>query len=234
MPEIIPDTTAVRIKNTWDRPFVQHYANQKYVVPVGGEAIVPYPGICYWFGDPRSIDFEGGKAEEQFRTLEMKRLSVLYGIYDSPFWDPDGIHEGKAPIVYLDDERKEQFGTVKLVDGRHPYLPRIEVWTLLDPEQLFTVIDDPSGERIAPKRAADPEVASLKAMLVQQQQATATLLAQLAERDPNAAAELGQPASPVDLDQITDSLDSDPAVADTGATEDKPTRGRKPRAAATA
>jgi hypothetical protein len=43
MAEVIPEQTIVRVKNLDDRkPFVDDYANQRYVIEPGAETIVPY------------------------------------------------------------------------------------------------------------------------------------------------------------------------------------------------
>lgn len=230
---VINEQTAVRVKNTGTVPFRDSYANQPYVILPGQEIIVPYHGAVYWFGDPRAVDLNNGDMDQQYRTMEVRRLSVKYGVYDETFWSPDP--NASTQIVVHDDTMKETFDRTPLVGGRHPNLPTCEVVTLTEPiQRLWTVIEDPEGTHIAPQKIADPEIATIRQELENQRLNTERLMTMLAQKDPAAAEALGQPAEPVDLDDITESLDADPVPVPTPAQKDTPQRQRKARASANA
>jgi hypothetical protein len=69
----------VRVVNTGDADFLGHWNKDRYVVPAGGEAIVPYDAAVLWLGDPRAVDLNESKRP---RLVEYRRLRVRYGAYD--------------------------------------------------------------------------------------------------------------------------------------------------------
>jgi len=69
---------SVRLVNKGDEDWVGGYSRQQYVVPVNGEAVVPWDAACLWFGDPRASDVGQNKA----RIGEYERLCVKYGVYE--------------------------------------------------------------------------------------------------------------------------------------------------------
>lgn len=94
-----------RVKNTSDQPWVGRYANQRYVVPAGGEAIVPRGAVALWMGDPEAKDVGQHKA----RREENKRLLIKWGANGEsrPPLEVWGL-DGDRVITVLDDP-----------DGRH-------------------------------------------------------------------------------------------------------------------
>lgn len=67
----------VRVLNHGDREFVGGYDQQRYVVPAGGQSIVPRDAAQHWTGRWHTFDREHHKE----RTVEYERLMVLYGIF---------------------------------------------------------------------------------------------------------------------------------------------------------
>jgi hypothetical protein len=72
----------VRAVNRSDQDVVWQYDRIKYVIPAGGERMVPYMAMVYWQGDPRAIDVPGGRLHEQFRRQQYAHLRILYGVYE--------------------------------------------------------------------------------------------------------------------------------------------------------
>lgn len=72
----------VRAVNHSDTDVVWTYDRARYVIPAGGERLVPYMAMVLWQGDPRAIDLPGGRRHEQFRRQQREHLRVLYGVYE--------------------------------------------------------------------------------------------------------------------------------------------------------
>lgn len=72
----------VRIRNDGESLFTGKWAGEKYTVPPGSETLVEWDAICNWFGHPNAIDVPGDK-RKRFRTDELHRLFVKYGIYEN-------------------------------------------------------------------------------------------------------------------------------------------------------
>lgn len=92
----------VRLKNIGQTRFVEHYANERYVLEPGAQSIVPYYAMTLWTGDPTLI----GDA----RLLEMDRLMIRYGkLTDADLWSSFQPYleaedlDGKKIITVLED-----------------------------------------------------------------------------------------------------------------------------------
>lgn len=200
-PGIMSEQVAVRIRNVGSSKLRLDYANQRWEIEPGQDAIAPYLGACYWFGDPRSVNV-GDNRSTQYRARELDRLSVLYGIYSDAFVaDDDNTFTIEQKV---DDYRKLE--PRPYVNRRHPNLPQVEVYDLTTGERILTVIDDPEGNDNGAH--ANPESASLQAQLQAMQDQMNALTAQLAISDPDAArAVLANSPSPADLDIVdTDAI----------------------------
>lgn len=202
-PGIMSEQIAVRVRNVGETKLRLDYANQRWEIEPGQEAIAPYLGACYWFGDPRAVNVgDPSNRATQHRDREVDRLSVLYGLYSDPFAvDEDGFSTVEQKV---DDYRKLE--ARPYVNRRHPNLPQVEVFDLTTNERILTVIDDPAGDN---NRAhANPESASLQAQLQAMQAQMNALTSQLATTDPDAArAILTSSPSPADLDIVdTDAI----------------------------
>ncbi len=111
----------VRVKNVGKVPFRGKYDQQVYDIPVKSQVIVPEDAARHWLGRWDLID----RDFHPERKEEYARLRVLYGAHFSE----DGIDE---------NTKWEQ------------NKPQLEVYTLDTEERIFTVVDDPAGERISP------------------------------------------------------------------------------------
>lgn len=97
----------------------------------GKQVFVPFAAICLWFGDPRAseeirpvLDGHGGRSYVPDRLTEVRRLRMRYGIKHS---DERGFNPDAKT-------------------GAHA--PDIQVFTL-DGDRIYTVLDDPRGNRAA-------------------------------------------------------------------------------------
>ncbi len=108
----------VRIHNKGEAPFVGGYAQNRYVIPVEGVAVVPIEAAQHWAGRWYLNDRDRHKE----RTTEYERLMVLYGIFDD-------AHESG---ITTEEKRETQ-------------IPKFEVYDL-DGNQITTVLDDPTGK----------------------------------------------------------------------------------------
>lgn len=234
----INETVSVRVHNIGPKRLLLDYASNRYVIEPDATAIVPYFAACYWFGDPRSRNV-GEKQSTQYRSNEIARLSVLYGLLDDPFWDEFGDGLSTTPI-HVDNNRTIE--SEPYVNGRHPNLPSVQVTDLADDEKIWTVIEDPIGNKLAPASNAEAETRSLADQVASMQRQIASLSQELANRDPAlaesvaAAAPSLPTASTIDTDLITAALDgevvsdptpdpSDPAARPTR--DGAPSRGRQ-------
>lgn len=249
MSGVLDDQFAVRIVNRDERRWKFGYANREYhLAPAGqpgDEAIVPYLAACLWFGDPRSVNLNTGKREQQYRDGEIQRLSVNYGLLDDQFFVEfdDGPVRHTSPVI-IDANR--QLEPRPYINGRHPNLPDVAVIDLRDGSEIATVIDDPTGAGLIVPTNADLEAQTLTEQVLRQQEQLNQLTLLLAQRDPQAAEDLAAqglipnaPASTPSTDSIAaglaaDELTSDPEPdpSDTVGrdTGQRPVTSAKPRA----
>jgi len=199
MAEVIPEQTIVRIKNLDDRkPFVDDYANQRYVIDPGGETIVPYFAMVYWLGDPRAVDVGDRNSQPhlQHRTMELDRLQTKYGTYGDSWYPQEWeINEENADLYPA---------------SRHRNLPKLEV-TSMTGERLYTVIDDPEGNHLNPATQTVNENRNMAEAVVQMQKQIQALTTQLALADPAAAAALipfapAEAPEPVSVESIVEGM----------------------------
>lgn len=210
-PGIMSEQVAVRITNVGPKKLRLEYANQTWHIEPGTDAIAPYLAACYWFGDPRAVDV-GHARSTHYRSNEIDRLSVLYGVYAEPFWvDEDGVMREEERI---DEHRRNP--AMPYVNRRHPYLPQVEVYDLTTNERILTVIDDPEGNENTPRTNDQLESAAMADQIRAMQQQMNALASRLAQTDPSAAqAVLAQaPPTPnftgaVDTEAITARLEGD-------------------------
>lgn len=98
----------VRLRNIGSEPWTGKYANQDYRIAAGSEAIVSFAAACLWFGHPDAIDVDD---RNRYRTDELDRLRVRYGVYDGTKeqWDEATpnieVHDldGNRLITIIDD-----------------------------------------------------------------------------------------------------------------------------------
>lgn len=181
---IISEQVAVSVRNVGDQVLRLDYANQRWEIAPGEAKVAPYLAACYWFGDPRAINI-GDRRATQYRAQEIDRLSVLYGLYDSSFYNDDPGAETEP--IHVDSHRT--IGPRPYVNGRHPNLPQVVVTDITSGEQILTIIDDPLNVAGAVEMR-DPSTEALHAQVASMQQQLANLTARLAAQDPDAAAEV--------------------------------------------
>ncbi len=94
-------TDVVRLRNTGNDPWKAMYASQIYKMLPGQECIAPFIAACNWFGHPDAMD--GLNPRERFRTDEVARLRVYYGVYDdAEKWE---TNMPKVQVYDLDGNR---------------------------------------------------------------------------------------------------------------------------------
>lgn len=71
----------VRIKNEGATVFQAKYAGQRYNLTPGADTFIPWEAACLWFGHPYAVDVPGDK-RKRYRTDELRRLFVKYGVYE--------------------------------------------------------------------------------------------------------------------------------------------------------
>ncbi len=103
----------VRLRNVGTDPWTGKYANQEYRIPSGSEAIVSFAAACLWFGHPDAVDVDD---RNRYRTDELDRLRVRYGVYDGDKdqWD------GQTPSIEVHDlDGNRLITVVDDPDGAH-------------------------------------------------------------------------------------------------------------------
>lgn len=153
----------VRIRNLGTNEWRDKWNNQYYRCQAGGEALVPFAGVCLWFGHPNAIDVPGDP-KKKYRTEEFQRLCVKYGVYDR--------HQEFVPGVVFKDDRG---------NDKNP-IPKIEVFDL-EGARLVTVMEDPEGSTLAPFTAEEQENIDLRAQMAHLQRQMQGLLQQIANDD---------------------------------------------------
>lgn len=77
-----PYPQMVRIRNDDTEPFQQKYAGTRYNLVPNAETFIPWEAMCLWFGHPFAVDVPGDK-RKRYRTDELRRLYVKYGVYEN-------------------------------------------------------------------------------------------------------------------------------------------------------
>lgn len=154
-----PYPQMVRIRNDGDSVFSARYAGQRYNLAPTAETFVPWEAMCLWFGHPFAVDVPGDK-RKRYRTDELKRLYVKYGVYENH-------HERghKFPKVSVWDISGDSEG---------------------NPKQYLTVCDDPEGENLNAAVITQADNAGLQAQIKAMQEQMVMMQAQLAaSQNPN-------------------------------------------------
>jgi hypothetical protein len=117
------DTTydLVKVVNTGDEEIVLR-GNTRYVIPVGGERIIPFNEAASWFGDPRLQN----QGRDQLRTLVHSQIQGLWGYTEG--------------MTYLRDRWDPTAGFKTWED----FKPSVECFDM-DGEPILFVIHDPEG-----------------------------------------------------------------------------------------
>lgn len=191
MAEHIPQTTVVNIRNlTDDQTYKWGWDSNWWVLEPGKSIVAPYFGFVNWLGDPRAVNIGDPDAnqEVQYRSNEVRRLGVLYGIYDRP-WHKDTAYKSHdhTDTRPADDGMRDHVDHtyVQRPDGRfwHPHLPCVEV-TDLSGNVIRTIIDDPEGNNLTPADATTKaEKGALEAQMAEMQSTLASLQLQLAVKN---------------------------------------------------
>lgn len=178
----------VRVRNVGDEPVKVQWDSRVYKVPVNGETFMPFEAAKLWFGDPRS----GGNVASHRDVMGMVS------------WIPDRATEVRRLRALYDN----QFGDERVI-ANHPH---VEVYTQQG-DRVYTVLDDPDGERTSPAVQSIMDHASLLDQ-VRRQQATIDLLVQQAG--------IGGPAT-VEDDVVVDDVvvDDNPQMMTTLPSDDR-------------
>lgn len=99
------------VNNDESETVIFGYANQVYAIKPGRTGLVPFEGVCIKLGDPRSgpevtkiVTDDGRKFMIPNRSSEMRRLSVLYGVYDQDRVDSILAAMPNVSVTNLDDD----------------------------------------------------------------------------------------------------------------------------------
>jgi hypothetical protein len=182
----------VRVRNLGVEPIDLQWNLRKYTIEPGSDGYIPFDLAKMAFGDPRSSDIVQAVTDEfngtmfiSDRPTEVRRLQQLY---------PDSHPKFRE---YIPGDRSY------LRDGISDRCPQVEVYTLAG-DRIYTVIDDPMGDRIiaaAPtRRDQDFQATQLQAQseqLIKQ----ARIIKILSEK------------AGIDLDEIAPEEEPEPAVS---------------------
>lgn len=191
--DVISENTPVEIRNVGTKRFVGAYANQTWIIEPGKKTLAPYLAACLWFGDPRSVNIGDAQArpELQYRTREIDRLSVKYGMAGDP-WYADDVDLDRETFA---EDNNDHYKRRRYVEGRHPGLPQCEVYDL-DGGRLWTVIEDPLGQRDMEPVTTTAERDVTLESIAQLQAQVKQLQNQLLLKDPEAGAKSLRPSQP--------------------------------------
>jgi len=144
----------VAVTNHGESTFAQQYAGVKYRIPPGATRSIPYHAAVMWFGDPRSVNVEDGRADQQVRTKELDRLSTWYGTYGDPMWSEAartvtvGPGDSNLASPYVLNPVREMGGTDDVrFTYAHPHLPFVTVTELGEDTPVNVVLNNPDNDR---------------------------------------------------------------------------------------
>lgn len=146
------EQTMVRVTNHGPNIFRGGHANTKYTIEPAHSRFVPFHAACRWFGNPFLVnqgDSDSAR-ETQFRTHEITRLGVLYGLCDGS-WSTDGPF---TQVDYSDSRDSTNMVYVPRPDGLH-YHPNLPFVTVEDADgnPLDVVLNNPEGTHVTPAAA---------------------------------------------------------------------------------
>lgn len=151
----------VRVKNTGKRPFKDGFNSRTYEIKPGADVFVPFDAVCLWLGHPSVFDVS---PRQRGRTDLFFRLRQRYGAYDT--------------IEKVDGE-DVAVGADEMWQRNQPHL---EVYTL-EGERVYTIIDDPDGDKIRPADTTASEQSGISERLATLEAESALLKKLLADKD---------------------------------------------------
>lgn len=155
----------MNLTNTGTREFRGKYAQQAYVIDAGEIRVVPWEAMCHWLGDPTARDgqrvgdgSDAGTKVINRRSDELRRLKILYGIFDD------------KEIDRLEADQWELQG---------PFLEAANIHG----ERIITVIDDPDGKAVTPVDTTREDKDLLEGQIDSLKRELAALTANLARQN---------------------------------------------------
>jgi|SRR5215471_2215684 len=140
----LADTDILRVVNKGEQTFRMMYDSRNYNLVPNEDQFVPFPAIALWFGDPRSAAAVGSLQDERgVRT-----------------WVPDRETEVRRLRAKYDN----RMGDESLIENH----PSVEIYTL-DNERVYTVLDDPTGDRVIAAVSTVADQRDLAALVAKQQ-----------------------------------------------------------------
>lgn len=186
----------VRVVNVGDTLHVFKYGGAQYPVAPGEQKTIPVEAAWRSLGNWNRHDRDNDRA----RAIERERLNSLYGLQgaawysQTPVQTAGSLETNAAGIPLISPE---DYNPVTTVDGQsqflHPTLPKIEVYDVETGQRVLTVIDDPDDtieSGIDIKRVEKDRVAMVEAQVQKQAELLDTLVKELAQTDPEKAAEI--------------------------------------------
>lgn len=165
--------SVIRIRNNGEKPYKDQYASTTYVVPPGGENVIPWEAALLWLGDPRLLDDE--RHGFFARAEELQRVLIRMGSHGL-----DGRNLSEAE---------------RAIEDR----PSLEVYDI-DNNRIPMLLDDPDGENVVPASFVKGEKDDLFAELDKVKAYQAQLL-QLIQENQNQTAAPGLEAAADDSPQ---------------------------------
>jgi hypothetical protein len=181
IPPEFNENTSVRVVNAGSKTFKGGHANTTYLIEPGKSRFVPFHAAVRWAGNPWAVN-EGQHRETHWRTLEIDRLSTLYGVYS----DPWTVEEPWTRMDYSDKRPETDAVYVQRDDAPgspyyHPNLPNLIVEDS-EGNQLPTVLSDPEGDIVSPAEIATrAEQRTLSAQIAELQRQVAQAQLQMAQ-----------------------------------------------------
>ena len=176
-----------------EQPLRLQWAGRVHVVPYMGDAYIPFDCMKLWFGDPRS-------------GATVSRIQDRHGL---DMVIPDRLAEIQR-LRYTWQETNVRFrefipGDRSLLDEPiSDRIPEVEVYALTG-DRIYTVVDDPHGDRIiaatptvAQEQQRDAQLLQQSDMLLQQQKMIDKLMAKLNVRPEDLALDEEGGEVPVD------------------------------------
>lgn len=135
----------VRVKNSGKQTYKIMYDSREYALAPGVDAFIPFEAAKLWFGDPR--------ASNSMQSIRNQHGQVA--------WVPDRDTEVRRLRV--------KYGCIGGDEREIQGAPTVEIYELATGSRIYSVLDDPAGERSTPAVQTVNEQAQLLAIVERQQ-----------------------------------------------------------------
>lgn len=149
----IDGDTILMAVNEGDAPVTLMYDSRTYRLEPGRGIPMPFAAVALWFGDPR--------ANESVQALRDQRGLVAF------------VPDRETEVRRLRAKYDNQLGDERKITNT----PSVAIYSIPENERIYTVLDDPQGERVIEVSTTRQEQTDLLGMIARQQKQIELLMA---------------------------------------------------------